>query len=130
MSHSVPIKTEFKSMKAMRKAFEDLGWSFKENCKMTNTYSSDPSRNKVFELVAINSLRGGYDVGIVQNERGEITLECDFFSAGKIAQTLGSEFSELKKKYVLNVTQENFEQVEIEQMFADGSFIIIADDGL
>jgi len=130
MSHSVPIATEFKNKKALCLAFEKLGWRFIENSKMTNTYYSDPSRNKVFELVAVNPLPGGYDVGISENEDGLITLECDFFVAGKIAQSLGSSFTELKKKYVIGVTELNYETVELEETFEDGSFIIVGDDGL
>lgn len=129
MSHSVPIVTAFKSLKSVLKSFEDLGWKIVKSSKLTRTYSSDPSRNKTFEWVAVNPLVGGYDVGIIQDAKGNITLECDFYSPGKIAQSLGSEFTELKKKYVLNITQENFESVEYEEQFADGSFILIADDG-
>ncbi|WP_395000739.1 hypothetical protein [Acinetobacter sp.] len=128
MSHSVPIKTEFKSQSAMRKAFEALGWSFKENSKI-RSYSSDPARLKTFELVAVNP-RQGYDVGITIGKNGEIDLTCDWYSPGKISETLGVEFTELKKKYCIEVTNEHYEQVTIEQMFADGSFIILADDGM
>jgi hypothetical protein len=127
MSHSVPIKTEFKSKPAMRKAFEALGWSLKENAKI-RSYSSDPARLKTYELVAVNP-RNGYDVGITIGENGEIDLICDWYSPGRIAETLGANFTELKKKYCIEVTNEHYEQVTIEQMFADGSFIILADDG-
>jgi hypothetical protein len=128
MSHSVPIKTEFKSRSALRSAFEKLGWTFKQDSKI-KTYPGDPAGRKTYELVAVNPQTGGYDVGIIDKD-GEITLECDFYSPGKVAATLGQSFTELKKQYVNAVTRENFEQVEIEQMFADGSYILIADDGL
>lgn len=128
MSHAVAIKTEFKSEKALKKAFESLGWTFKQNSKL-RTYSGDPARNKTFELVALNPLSGGYDVGVVINDNGEISLECDFYSPGKISQSLGQSFTELKKKYCIEVTNEHYEQVTIEQMFADGSFILLAEDG-
>ena len=127
MSHSVPIKTEFKSKAAMQKAFEALGWSLKENSKI-RSYSSDPARLKTFELVAVNP-RNGYDVGITIDENGAIDLTCDWYAPGKISETLGPEFIELKKKYCIEVTNEHYEQVAIEQTFADGSFIILADDG-
>lgn len=128
MSHSVAIATQFKSISALRKAFESLGWTLKENSKI-RTYYSDPVRNKVYQTIAVNP-RQGYDVGIIETESGEIKLECDFYSPGLIAATLGNEFNELKKKYIMEVTNEHYEQVTIEQMFADGSFIILADDGM
>jgi len=87
-------------------------------------------QNKTFDLVAINPVQYGYDVGVEVNEKGEIALVCDFFSPGKIAQTLGNAFTELKKKYVMEVTKEHYEEMIILEQFADGSLIIEADDGL
>lgn len=127
MSHSVPIKTEFRNLGALKRAFENLGWSIVENSKL-NTYYSDPARNKIFKLVAKNVFTNGYDVGIVTDEE-TITLECDFFKPGKITESLGNDFSELKKKYVNAVTEENFCNVMIEESFEDGSYILVADDG-
>jgi hypothetical protein len=127
MSHSVPIRTEFRNLGALKKAFENLGWSIAENSKL-NTYYSDPAREKVFKLLARNTFANGYDVGIVVGDDG-IILECDFFRPGRIIESLGTEFSELKKKYVNAVTEENFCNVMIEQTFEDGSYILVADDG-
>jgi len=126
MSHSVPIKTEFRNLGALKRAFESLGWHIVENSKL-NTYYSDPAKDKVYGLLARNPLPQGYDVGIIPDET--ITLECDFFRPGKIEQTLGQQFTELKKRYVNAVTEENFANVMVEQTFEDGSYILIADDG-
>mgnify|MGYP000137187799 CR=1 FL=1 len=129
MSHSLPIVTSFKSQTALRKAFESLGWTFQQNTKI-RTYVGDPIQNKTFDLVAINPVQHGYDIGVEVNAKGEIELVCDFFSPGKIAQTLGNSFTELKKKYVMEVTKEHYEEMTILEQFADGSLIIEADDGL
>ena len=130
MSHSIPIVTAFKSQTAMIKAFESLGWTFKQQSKI-RTYNGDPARFKNFDLIAVNPVQHGYDVGIeVNKETGEISLVCDFFSPGKIAQTLGQSFTELKKKYVLEVTNEHYDEVAILEQFQDGSFIVEADDGM
>ena len=130
MSHSVPIKTEFRNEQALCGAFQKLGFTIRQNTKMQKTYYSDPSRDKVFELVAINPNSGGYDVGIVKASDGSFTLECDFFSAGRLSETLGISFAKLKQKYAISVTEQNYESVTIEETFEDGSFIIVGDDGL
>ncbi len=71
----------------------------------------------------------GYDVGIVEGEDGVIALECDMtYSPGKLVETLGKNFTELKKKYVVAVTDYHYDKVTIEETFADGSFIILAED--
>lgn len=126
MSHTVKVKTEFKKFDTLVKAFNKLNWTIKENSK-ARTYPSDPAKNTIYKYVAVNPQVNGYDVGI--NVDGEnIDLMCDFFG-GSVAATLGTQFATLKKEYVLEVTRENFEEVTILEMLADGSLILEADDG-
>lgn len=130
MSHTVQIQTEFKNWEILQKTLEQLGWTIKQNTKL-NTYPSDPQRDKIYKYAAINPQRGGYDVGIDFNEEtGEVTqLHYDPFG-GSIERSLGVKFATLKKEYVINVTKEHYEEVEILEQLADGSIILEADDGL
>jgi len=128
MSHSVSIKTQFVNKKGLFSAFDELGWKLKENSKI-RTYSSDQVRNRVFDMIAVNPKQSGYDVGIVFNG-DEAELVCDFYSPGQIAATLGADFCELKKKYIIEVTKQYYDDVEIIEMLADGTLIIEAEDGL
>lgn len=128
MSHSVPIKTMFKSQKSLFAALIELGWMIRENAKC-RTYPNDPARNTVHQYVAVNPMINGYDVGFnVKPE--EIVATCDFYG-GSIAKSLGDAFCQLKKKYVAEVAREaGFEEQQIIEQFADGSLILEVDDGL
>ena len=85
-------------------------------------------RNKIFSLAAINP-QMGYDVGI-EVDGEEVKLIADMsYSPAHIKETLGADFCELKKKYIINVTKEYYDDVTIVEMMQDGSIIIEADDG-
>lgn len=127
MSHTVQIKTEFKNRTALEAALTKLGWKLKENTKL-RTYPYDPDRDKVYALAAINPMSNGYDVGLKIAETGEIDLLCDFYG-GSIAKSLGTDFAILKKEYVIKVVEQEYEDVQILEMLADGSIILEADDG-
>lgn len=127
MSHTVAIKTQLKNWEVMEKTLNQLGWVIKKNQKI-RTYPSDPARNRVFEHIAYNPVKG-YDVGITKDEEGNISLHYDPFD-GSVERTLGRQFATLKKDYVINLTKEYYDEVEILEQLADGSLIIEADDGL
>lgn len=129
MSHTVKIKTEFKNWDTLVKTFNQLKWTIQTKAKLLRTYPSDPAKGKLYDYIAVNPDTHGYDVGIEVDAEGNISLHCDFFG-GSIARTLGNQMCTLKKEYVINVTKENFEEVEILEMLADGSIILEADDGL
>jgi len=128
MSHTVKISTQFKKWDTLVKTFNQLGWTMKENCK-AKTYPSDPARNTIYKHVAVNPEAHGYDVGINISESGEIELFWDPFG-GSIERSLGRQMATLKKDYVINIAKEEFEDVQVLEMLADGSIIIEADDGL
>jgi len=129
MSHTVAIKTQFNNWEAFKSGLAKLGWEIKEKSK-ARTYPSDPDRNKIYDWIAVNPDKGynAYDVGISQNAEGEISLHWDPYG-GSIAKGLGQDFCELKKNYVVAVTEQYYEEVQILEMLADGSIILEADDG-
>ena len=126
MSHTVAIKTQLKNWNVLEKTLNQLGWIIKQNQKI-RTYPSDPERNRVFEHIAFNPNRG-YDVGITTDAEGNISLHYDPYD-GSVEKTLGRQFATLKKDYVINLTKEYYDEVEIMEQLADGSLIIEADDG-
>lgn len=105
MSHTVKIKTQFKSWEAVKKAFEQFGWTIKENTKI-RTYYSDPQKDKIYQYVAFNP-KQGYDLGLAIKQDGEIEVYGDFFD-GSIQKSLGSDLCELKKKYSTQVIEDEF----------------------
>lgn len=131
MSHTVAIKTEMNNWELLQKSFSKLGWAIKQKAKI-RTYPYDPGRNTVYDYIAINPVNG-YDVGITmeENKEGEtqISLHYDPYD-GSVERSLGTKFAKLKKEYVLEVAEQNFEEVLILEMFQDGSLIVEADDGL
>lgn len=127
MSHTVQIQTQFKKFDTLVKAFNKIGWTIKES-STARTYPSDPARHTVYPHIAVNP-QTGYDVGITVSDKGEIGIHYDPYG-GSVERTLGSKLSTLKKEYVMEVTREEFEDVQILEMLEDGSIILEADDGL
>lgn len=127
MSHTVAIKTQFNNWEAFKTALAKLNWTIKEKSKI-NTYPSDPGRNTIYDNIAVNAQRGGYDMGIVVNEKGEISLHYDPYG-GSIYRTLGQDLAKLKQQYVVAVTEQYYEDVQVLEMLADGTIILEADDG-
>ena len=101
MSHTVKIKAQFKieNLSSFRRALEHFGWKLKENSK-ARTYYSDPARDTIYDMVAVNPATGdAYDLGVKLNhETGEIEILGDFFG-GSVSRTLGAELKHLKKEY-------------------------------
>ena len=127
MSHKVAIKNQLSNWTMLEKTLNQLGWVIKEKTKI-RTYPSDPQRDKIYDHIAYNPNRG-YDVGISLDAEGNVALHYDPFD-GSVEKTLGRQFATLKREYVLNVTRDYYDEVEIMEQMADGSLIIEADDGL
>lgn len=127
MSHTVAIKTQLNNQNILEKTLNQLGWTIKQNCKI-RTYPSDPQRDFVYPQIAYNPNRG-YDVGITTDAEGNVSLHYDSFD-GSVERTLGQQFAKLKTDYVINMTKEYYEEVQILEMLEDGSLILEADDGL
>lgn len=127
MSHTVAIKTELNNWTMLEKTLNQLGWVLKQKSK-GRTYPSDPDRNKIYDWLAVNP-QDGYDVGISLDAEGNVSLHYDPFG-GSVERTLGKGLSSLKRDYVLNVTRDHYDEVEIMEQLADGSMIIEADDGM
>jgi hypothetical protein len=131
MSHTVALKTQFKNMDLLTKAFKTLGWTIKENSKI-RTYPGDPTpaAQVTYKHVAVNPTHGGYDLGLVLDEKtGEITPMGDLFSAGRVQNTLGQDLCELKKQYCIEVARE-YSQEELEFLEVEGGLLVIMDDGM
>lgn len=126
MSHIAEIQTQFINWDAFVKALNLKGWTIKENSKI-RTYPSDPKGNKVYPWIAVNPMASGYDIGITKEADGQIKLHLDFFG-GSIANSLGQQLCKLKTDYIVEVTKQMYEDVEI--LEEDENFLIIeADDG-
>lgn len=130
MSHTVKIKAQFKTehLQSFMRALEHFGWKTQENSKI-RTFGSDPARNKVYDLIAVNP-NNGYDLGLVFNRQsGELEVMGDFFD-GSIAKTLGNNLDNLKQEYSCCVIEDKlaFEgYVASRQINNDGTVDIIAE---
>ena len=100
MSHTVKIQTQFKSMRALKKAFEGLNWNLKQNSRL-RSYNGNDSR--VYPEVAVNpsTESNAYDLAVIQNEN-EIEILGDLYG-GSVAQTLGHGLGTLKQNYAVSV---------------------------
>lgn len=125
MSHSVEIKTGFKSIETLTKALEKLNWKVKEKAKV-RTYSTDPARNTVYDFVAVNPKSTGYDVGIKLVGDG-YNLACDFMDHS-IENQLGQKFGKLKAEYAVNTISDFYTDVLTEE--TEEFITITADDGM
>ena len=129
MSHTVAIKTQLNNWSTLEKTLNQLGWVIKEKSKI-RTYPSDPQRNKVYDFIAQNPMKGSaYDVGITVDAEDNVSLHYDPFD-GSVERTLGQQFSTLKREYVMNTTKQYYSDVEVVEQLADGSIIIEGDDGM
>ncbi|NBQ67394.1 MAG: hypothetical protein EBU46_00640 [Nitrosomonadaceae bacterium] len=107
MSHAVKINTEYKHIGSLKRAFESLGWTIKENSKI-RTYPYDEARHTVFDFVAVNPQAQGYDIGFSKelNAKGFHDLVCDFYG-GSIAKELGGQdMTKLKMAYSEKVLED------------------------
>lgn len=100
MSHTVRHKIpDMKNPGTLIKAFDKLGWKVELNTKC-RTWHSNPDRNKIYKWVAKNPDRNGYDLGVVQDEKGNLTLEGDTSMMGQdVWNALGKDFQKLKQQY-------------------------------
>lgn len=106
MSHSVKIECKFKSFNALRKVFENTGWTIQQDT-VAKTYFYDPSKNTVYPYVAVNPNTVGYDLGLRINPNGEIEVFGDFFDPSLAAQ-LGENLSYLKQQYSKQVIEDTY----------------------
>jgi hypothetical protein len=125
MSHTVNVATQFKNFEAFQDALKSLVWTIKHNAQI-RTYHSDPERTKIYETVGVNPVNG-YDIGISLNKEGEISVHCDFYD-GSIAKSLGQQLCKLKTQYVVEVTKQHYEDVEITEE-TEEYLILEAEDG-
>lgn len=128
MSHAQVLDVKFVSFDSLTEALKSLGWTVKPNSKI-HTYSGDPLKEKVYPYVALNPIRGGYDIGI--EKVGEIyTLTADLtFSPSRIVDTLGKNIEKLKEAYSFQIVKEVYGDYEVTGTNSEGTFIEI-DDGL
>jgi hypothetical protein len=108
MSHTVKITAQFKTehLSSFRRALEKFGWKLVEDSKI-RTYYNDPSRDKVYKMIAQNP-NHGYDLGIQFNaETGELEVMGDFYD-GSISKTLGTNLEQLKQEYGCCVLEDEF----------------------
>jgi hypothetical protein len=107
MSHSVKIQTRFKSLDTLRKAFEQFGWTLKENSK-AKTYPSDPARDTIYPFVAVNPQQG-YDLGLKIKEDGEVEVFGDFYDRS-LSEQLGRNLDKLKQTYSKQLIEDTYVQ--------------------
>jgi hypothetical protein len=109
MSHSVKLDAKFKidQKDSLRRAFENLGWSLKEN-STARTYSYDEAKSTKYPLVAVNPQSNGYDLGLQFNDKtGEIEVIGDFYG-GSVAASLGQNLDRLKQENQACVFEDHF----------------------
>jgi len=96
MSHAVAVKTQFKNIEVLKKAFAESGWTkFAVNSK-ARMYSSDVAGTLTYDLVAINPA-GKFDIG-VNMEDGCASFKYDPWDAS-IERQLGNGLSKVKQGY-------------------------------
>ena len=127
MSHSVDIKTQFKSISNLLSQFETLGWRVVQNEK-AKTYYSDPRRDEVHQYVAKNP-GGGFDVGINMSDDGSATFVCDFFDH-TIENQLGKKLQKVKQGYALTELKKFMYEEDLDykvEELATGELVVIAE---
>ena len=97
MSHSQKIKTNFVDLTCLKAALASFGWNDVQERTTAKTYSGDSARTRIYDYVAVNPHRGGYDLGFMQ-EGNKIEAYGDFFG-GSLEQSFGNNLKELKKAY-------------------------------
>lgn len=91
---------DMKNPAVLIKAFNKLGWQVVTKAK-TRTWGSNSDRNKIYEWVAKNP-NDGYDLGIVRDAKGNLTIEGDTSMMGQdVWNCLGTGFEKLKQEYSL-----------------------------
>lgn len=100
MSHTVNHRMpDMKSPEVLTKAFNKLGWKVELNTKC-RTWASNPDRNKTYKWVAKNPAQHGYDLAIVQDAKGNMSIEGDTSMMGQdVWGVLGKDFQKLKQQY-------------------------------
>ncbi len=106
MSHSQKIKTNFVDFTHLKAALASFGWNEIREKSTATTYGSDPSRNKVYDLVAVNP-KHGYDLGFMR-ENGKIEAYGDFFG-GHLSSAFGVNLCDLKQSYAKSVFTSDWE---------------------
>jgi hypothetical protein len=127
MSHSVDIKTQFKSLTNLLSQFETLGWKVVQNEKC-RTYPSDPRRDEVHQYVAKNP-GNGYDVGVNVASDGTATFVCDFFDH-TIEKQLGKNLQKIKQGYALSELKKFMYEEDLDykvQELSTGELVVIAE---
>jgi len=82
MSHMVKIRAKITDLEALRRAVSKMGGTFHENRTQYTTYGS--SRNECTHAISFPSTR--MEVGVVKQEDGSYTLECDNMLYSTIGQ--------------------------------------------
>lgn len=102
VKHSMP---DMNNPGTLIRAFDKLGWKVELNTKC-RTWSYNPDRNKTYKWVAKNPAQHGYDLGIIQDAKGNLTVEGDTSMMGQdVWAALGQDFCKLKQQYsVLSLT--------------------------
>lgn len=128
MSHSVNIKTQFKSINRLLEQFYKAGWSIEQNTKC-RTYPSDPRKNEIHQYVAKNPEAHGYDIGVNIDSEGNAYFVCDFFDAS-IQRQLGENLKNIKQGYALSELKKFFREEDMEykvETLATGEMVVIAE---
>lgn len=90
---------DMKSPEVLTKAFNKLGWKVELNTK-ARTWSGNSDRDKVYKWVAKNPAQLGYDLGIVQDAKGNLSVEGDTsMMTNDVWAALGTNFTKLKQQY-------------------------------
>ena len=96
VKHSMP---DMKNPGTLVRAFDRLGWKVELDAKC-RTWAYNPDRNKTYKWVAKNPAQHGYDLGIVQDAKGNLTIEGDTSMMGNdVWAALGTNFDKLKQQY-------------------------------
>jgi len=128
MSHSVNIKTQFKSIENLLGQFKKKGWSIASGMKC-NTYPSDPRRDEIHKYVARNPSPSGYDIGINIDAEGNAYFVCDFFDRS-IEKQLGSNLKDIKQGYALDEIKKFMQEEDLEykvEELATGELVVTAE---
>lgn len=128
MSHSVNIKTQFKSIKTLLSQFEKAGWVIQNDTKC-RTYPSDPRKEEIHKYVATNPKSSGYDVGIDIDAEGNAYFVCDFFDSS-IQQQLGENLKNIKQGYALAEVKKFLREEDMEykvETLSTGELVVIAE---
>jgi len=94
MSHIATVELRIKSLSALKAAIEALGGQLNEEQKTYRHYYGEKACD-----AAITHPNAKYGIGVIQQQDGTYTMECDEWSTGGLKQVFGAGLNAIRQRY-------------------------------